>query len=71
MDSKGQEITYLSIRQAAQYLAGVSERALRNRIWSGEIKAFRFGRRVLVRREDLDNYLLKQNSERRGGGEEQ
>jgi excisionase family DNA binding protein len=55
---------YMTIRGSSEYLAGVSERAIRERIRKGDLKAYRFGRRVLLRKSDVDAYVSQQARER-------
>lgn len=46
----------LNLREAAAYLC-VSDRKLRYMIAEGEIRAVRFGRRIILRLKDLDEAL--------------
>lgn len=52
------ETPYISRHEAARYLH-TSTRTVDRRIKDGTLKHYRFGRAVLLLREDLDNYLAK------------
>lgn len=49
---------YISTRFAAQYL-GVSENALRIRVCRGEIQAYKFGRQLRFRTDEIVNLFTK------------
>lgn len=49
---------FISRHEAAEYLR-TSTRTVDRRIKDGSLKHYRFGRAVLLRREDLDSYLSK------------
>ncbi|WP_425607664.1 excisionase family DNA-binding protein [Pelagicoccus enzymogenes] len=46
----------MSVREGARYI-GVSERTMRALIADGEVPDIRVGRRVLLRRIDLDDFM--------------
>jgi excisionase family DNA binding protein len=46
----------LAINEAAKAI-GISRDSLRRRISEGKLRAFRFGRRLLIRREDLEKLI--------------
>jgi excisionase family DNA binding protein len=52
---------WLSVREAAGYV-GVSEGAMRQAIRRGAVPSFTFERRRLLRRQDLDDLLLRSAS---------
>jgi len=47
----------LSVKEAAEYLGGISVWTVRSLGWSGEICQVRIGRRVLYDRQDLDRFI--------------
>ncbi len=49
---------WLSYRDASEY-AGLSRGFLYQRIASGELPAYKAGRSIRIRREDLDAFLLR------------
>lgn len=50
--------TYLSLREAAEYLGYESERTVRRLISSGQLPAYRIaGKTIRIRRLDLDNLV--------------
>jgi len=50
----------LSVKEAAEYLGGISVWTVRSLGWSGEICQVRIGRRVLYDRQDLDRFIESQ-----------
>jgi excisionase family DNA binding protein len=58
---------YLNTKQAATY-SGLSEATIRNRIRSGELKAYRSHRRVLVDIEEIDRFIRGSNTEPQAEG---
>ncbi len=48
--------TLLSIKEASYYI-GISERKLREMVYSGKIKAIRLGGRIILRRSHIDEEL--------------
>lgn len=55
-ESVATEIPYITRQEAAQYLR-TSTRTLDRRIADGTLKHHRFGRAVLLLKEDLDEYV--------------
>ena len=53
--NRPQQITYTPAQVAA--LTGLSEPAVRARIFRGQLPALRWGRRVLIRREDVERIV--------------
>ncbi len=47
----------LSVKEAAEYLGGISVWTVRSLGWSGEICQVRIGRRVLYDRQDVDRFI--------------
>lgn len=61
------ETNYLSLAEAAEHL-GVAPLTLRRAISRGELRAYRYGKKIIrVRREDLDALLRPIPSARSGG----
>ena len=50
--SKSEQLTYTPAQVAE--LTGLSEQAIRARIFRGQLPVLRWGRRLLVRREDVE-----------------
>jgi excisionase family DNA binding protein len=55
-ESVATETPYITRAEAAAYLR-TSTRTLDTKIKAEKIKAYRFGRAVLLRKEDLDEYV--------------
>ena len=51
-----QTMPYLKVREAANYMR-ISERKLRELIATRELKIVRIGRRIIVRKVDIDKYM--------------
>ncbi len=45
-----------SVKEAANYI-GISERNLRSKISSGELKVVRLGRRIIIRLKEIEGFL--------------
>jgi excisionase family DNA binding protein len=56
MSTERNESPAVSIAQAAVFL-GVSESGIRNAVRRGDLRAVRFGKRVLVSRESLESVM--------------
>lgn len=52
---------WFNYRQAQQY-SGLSRGFLWQRVASGELRAHKAGRRVLIRRSDLDEFLSRRSA---------
>ncbi len=52
----------------AQEYSGLSRGFLWQRIASGELRAFKVGRKVRIRRSDLDEFLSRQSAATTGEG---
>jgi excisionase family DNA binding protein len=53
----------LSVEEAAGYL-GISEWSIRQRIWNGTLPVVQLGRRTLLDRQDLDQFIAIRKSRR-------
>lgn len=56
------EDPWLNYREAQEYSGGLSRGFLWQRIASGELRAYKAGRRVLIRRSDLDEFLSRRSA---------
>ncbi len=57
VDTESTARRLLNVKEAAEYLGGISVWTVRSLGWSGEICQVRIGRRVLYDRQDLDRFI--------------
>ena len=57
LDSPTNAPRLLGVKEAAEYLGGISVWTVRTLGWNGEIPEVKIGRRTLFDREDLDRYI--------------
>ncbi len=57
VDTESTARRLLNVKEAAEYLGGISVWTVRSLGWSGEIPEVKIGRRVLYDRQDLNRFI--------------